>query len=352
MTIESWIDISSQPPSPPHFLDETTTTGFPIEKKEHSRERKSARGNEIPILSDDATHFSNIQEEYEESDSDDEEILDCSTENVIIAKSQETMPVYDAESNLDMGRSTSASLFFTPQPNAFSHPPSNQRHRSVRDNLTSNNLPNVNGHPARYQRRQSSYGESTDHDAALRASLTTLLSIGAGAARGLPKRETVTARGIHKHNEPIGLRFVSETELMALSSSPISHTSTPPSSNVKSNRHRSPDIGLLEKRRRKLNTSDKAKPSNLLAGIQDDIINPTLFTWAVSAGVLVLISVVGFGAGYVIGREVGRQEVATGLNGSALSDGSSCGKEIFKRSSNGLMRFRWSMGGNCKSVAN
>ncbi|EPQ65622.1 Bgt-2636 [Blumeria graminis f. sp. tritici] len=351
MTIESWIDISSQPSSPPHSLGNTTTTGFPVEKKEHSCERKSALGNEIPILSDDAAHFSNIQEEYEESDSDDEEILDSSTENVIIAKSQETMPVYDAESNLDMGRSTSASLFFTPQPNAFSHPPSNQRHRSVRNNLTSNTLSNVHGHPARYQRRQSSYGEPTDHDAALRASLTTLLSIGAGAARSLPKRETVTARGIQKHNEPIGLRFVSEAELMALPSSPISHTSTPPSSNVKSNRHRSPDIGLLEKRKRKLKTSEKAKPSKLLAGIQDDMLNPTLFTWAVSAGVLVLISVVGFGAGYVIGREVGRQEVATGLNSSALADGS-CGKDFFKRSSNGLMRFRWSMGGNCKSVAN
>jgi hypothetical protein len=39
------------------------------------------------------------------------------------------------------------------------------------------------------------------------------------------------------------------------------------------------------------------------------LISPTLMTWVVSAGVVVLVSVVGFGAGYVIGREVGRQEV-------------------------------------------
>lgn len=349
---ESWIDISSRPSSPPHSPDETITTGLSIEKRENSCERQSARSNAISIPGDEVAHFTSSQEEYEESDSDDEEILECSTDHVIPVKSLENPPVYDAESNLDMGRSTSASLFFTPQPNAFSHPPSNQRHRNFGSNLTSNTQPTLHGHTARYQHRQSSYVDSTDHDAALRASLTTLLSIGAGAARGLPKRETVMARGIQSPHEPIGLRFVSETELMAISSSPKSHTSTPPSSNVKPNHNRCPDITLLEKRRRKPNTGEKIKPSKLSTGIQYDMIHPTLFTWAVSAGVLVLVSVVGFGAGYVIGREVGRQEVATGLKGSALADSTSCGKEVFKRSSNGLMRFKWSMGGNCKSVAN
>jgi hypothetical protein len=73
-------------------------------------------------------------------------------------------------------------------------------------------------------------------------------------------------------------------------------------------------------------------------------ISPTLLTWVVSAGVLMLVSVVGFGAGYVIGWEVGRQEGVTGLNSSAvLGDGTSCGREV-ARGSGTLRRFRWGTG--------
>ena len=39
------------------------------------------------------------------------------------------------------------------------------------------------------------------------------------------------------------------------------------------------------------------------------LIHPTLLTWVVSAGVVVLFSAIGFSAGYVIGREVGRVDV-------------------------------------------
>ena len=74
-------------------------------------------------------------------------------------------------------------------------------------------------------------------------------------------------------------------------------------------------------------------------------ISPTLLTWVVRAGVLVLVSVVGFGAGYVIGWEVGRQEAlaAGGVNGSmVLGDGTaSCGREVVRGSGSTLRRFRW-----------
>jgi hypothetical protein len=73
-------------------------------------------------------------------------------------------------------------------------------------------------------------------------------------------------------------------------------------------------------------------------------ISPTLLTWVVSAGVLVLVSVVGFGAGYVIGWEIGRQEAlaAGGGNGSmVLGDGTSCGREVVRGSGGTLRRFRW-----------
>lgn len=72
-----------------------------------------------------------------------------------------------------------------------------------------------------------------------------------------------------------------------------------------------------------------------------EVEDSTLFTWVVSAGVLVLVSVVGFGAGYVIGREVGRQEIgAMGV----LGDGS-CGREVVRGGSGSLRRFRWGIGG-------
>jgi hypothetical protein len=64
------------------------------------------------------------------------------------------------------------------------------------------------------------------------------------------------------------------------------------------------------------------------------------------AGVVVLVSVVGFGAGYVIGREVGRQEAfaaagsSAGVNASSLATDSSCGREVM-RTSGGLRRLRW-----------
>jgi len=71
------------------------------------------------------------------------------------------------------------------------------------------------------------------------------------------------------------------------------------------------------------------------------MISPTLLTWVVSAGVVVLVSVVGFGAGYVLGREVGRQEALSGLG-----DGAACGKEMV-RGSGELRKFRWA---NAKSI--
>lgn len=81
-----------------------------------------------------------------------------------------------------------------------------------------------------------------------------------------------------------------------------------------------------------------------MAAVEEAMISPTLLTWVVSAGVVMLVSVVGFGAGYVIGKEVGRQETLSGLS---VSDNSSCGKEAVRQVS-GIRRFRW---GNGSAIA-
>lgn len=81
------------------------------------------------------------------------------------------------------------------------------------------------------------------------------------------------------------------------------------------------------------------------------MISPTLLTWVMSAGVVVLVSVVGFGAGYVIGREVGRGEVMTGLNGSSMAGGGGgCGREVARGSTGSLKRFKWGIGGAARGV--
>jgi hypothetical protein len=39
-------------------------------------------------------------------------------------------------------------------------------------------------------------------------------------------------------------------------------------------------------------------------------VSPTLLTWVVGAGMLVLVSAISFSAGYVVGRETGHAEAA------------------------------------------
>jgi len=210
-----------------------------------------------------------------------------------------------------------------------------------------------------------------DNDAALRASLTTLLSC-AAAARGLPKKDNGLAgpsgtggigAGVMPGSQPMELRLVPESELMGQqgpsSGSPIpahlrqqsrsaSASSSPsaPSSNSSKNRDAS------EKGKRSSAPQTKspraAKKKRTAAASDADattFISPTILTWVVSAGVVVLVSVVGFGAGYVIGREVGRQEGALSVGmGSrdAAANASSCGRELAKSTPGGtLRRFRW-----------
>lgn len=70
---------------------------------------------------------------------------------------------------------------------------------------------------------------------------------------------------------------------------------------------------------------------------EGQVLSPTLVTWLVSAGVVVIVSVVGFGAGYAMGYESGRQE------GEVLRG---CGREMGVPR---VKRFRW--GGRSGIVA-
>jgi len=69
-----------------------------------------------------------------------------------------------------------------------------------------------------------------------------------------------------------------------------------------------------------------------VTGRLEETIAPTLLTWIVSAGVVVLVSALTFSAGYALGKEAGRAEAA-GLVGQTQRE---CGKEA--------SRWRWGSG--------
>ena len=86
--------------------------------------------------------------------------------------------------------------------------------------------------------------------------------------------------------------------------------------------------------------SRNKKQRRAVSPSRDAQVSPTLMTWVVSAGVVVLFSAISFSAGYAIGKEVGRVE--TGIVDG--KDGIVCGKEVGR----GLRRLRW--GGSSVSV--
>jgi len=141
------------------------------------------------------------------------------------------------------------------------------------------------------------------------------------------------------------LRLVQETELM---DDNADHAGPTPSPRSRKSPARSPtrvtEGTSTDKGKRAVSAgrSPRAtKKKKVATEMADDaLISPTLLTWVVSAGVVVLVSVVGFGAGYVIGREVGRQE-ALSASMSGVNDTTQCGREVMRSSGGGLRRLRW-----------
>ncbi|CAL3966225.1 unnamed protein product [Diplocarpon coronariae] len=346
---ESWVEIASQPSSSSvsSINDEIVTTGLRVQHHPNIRRRRRAQQGALSYLGLEAHQTSaSSQEEYEESESEEDQVLTSSNEHILPPTSRRgfeptsASDTDDDENGTALGRRTGAGPF-TPQPNAFSHPPSaaGQRPAVPGSYFPPHTNPNArHSYPPRVARHHSGYNHHVDHDAALRASLNTLLSIGAAAARGLPKRNQ--SSNTMASNEPIGLRFVPESELLGPPMPLAANTSRPltPSTRARSSPSiSSPELCGLEKARK----SRSVKKKRMQALEEDSLLSPTLLTWA---GVVVLFSVVGFGAGYVIGREVGRGEVV-GFNGG----GGECGRDVV-RGTGGLRRFKWGIGGTARGV--
>jgi hypothetical protein len=309
---------------------------------------------------------SSSQEEYDESESEEDRVLASSNEHVPSSSGFNLMDkgqlrdagaesTDDDENATALGRVSEAAVF-TPQPNVFSHPPpvqNSQRQPVTGPSSTRSSNPPQSSRQSysgrftsRPQPSHSPYNtlspsHQADRDAALRASLTTLLSC-AAAARGLPKRSQNSMLGANTVARPefTGIRLVPESEL----------TGTPPSASSPSSRSQgSPSVSgkdvNIDKGKRnatstKPNIPSRATKKKKVTVVEEAVVSSTLLTWVVSASVVVLVSVVGFSAGYAIGKEVGRQET---LNGLTASENSSCGKEAARQLSE-IRKFRWSNG--------
>lgn len=406
---ESWVEVASQPSSSSlsSIGDEIVTTGLRVGAQSHPHRRRRLQHHYHQSMQQNvvshaaAQTATSSQDEYTETESEGDHSMTSSTENMgarpttgniglersqtAIGPGADFSDSEDDDNGTALGRPSPAQGF-RPQPNAFTHPPAHLSHRSY---STSSAIPPH--HPAARAQSYSSHRSHNrvragfmspayqDNDAALRASLTTLLSC-AAAAKNLPGKRNVAAEpssgepvmgaGVGPGSQPMELRLVPESEL-GPGSSPV-HVSPPPK---QSSRIRQPTTRTTsnssaqsaplsisskeEKGKRAASTSQPnsqraAKKKKVSAASVDDStvtwISPATLTWVLGTGVVLLVSVVGFGAGFVVGREVGRQDIlhTMGSGGAPMNPGAnttSCGGEVIRSTGSGtLRRWRWGSG--------
>ncbi|KAF2253429.1 hypothetical protein BU26DRAFT_222683 [Trematosphaeria pertusa] len=393
---ESWIEIESRPSSSSlsSAADEIITTGLRVQHDSnlHRRRRRSRSTGQFRIGTGyrvtSAGGGNSSQEEYDESESESDRVMTSSNEGIGPSPLQNELPQpprspYSVASSETMSEREgddededddenatavnyprSSRRQFEPRPNAFSHPPTQHAVRTQSGTVYTPRRP-----AARSSSQRHSYPQHTpfnavspqhqaDHDEALRASLSTLLSA-AAAVRGLPKpghSRTVTSNTSGRI-DPTSLRIVPESVALGeipedasshqvssggppTSSSPRTASSSP---SEKSKRKASPPANAANRSSSKDRRA--VKKARRMGPLVDDI-SPTLLTWVVSAGVVVLMSALSFSAGYVVGKEAGHAE-AMGQIGAVGSEAGRCSKEAatgLKGAGLGLRRLRWSGG--------
>ncbi|KAL1852127.1 hypothetical protein Daus18300_012274 [Diaporthe australafricana] len=407
---ESWVEVASQPSSSSlsSIGDEIVTTGLRVGDQSQPPRRRRLQHHyyqsmQQHIVSHAAAQAgTSSQDEYDETESEDDRLMTSSNENmgarsgngnVALQRSQTAIGpsanFSDSDEDDDNGTALgrpSPSQGFRPQPNAFTHPPAHLGHRSY---STSSAIPPH--HPAA---RTQSYSHRShnrvragfmspayqaDNDAALRASLTTLLSC-AAAAKNLPGRrnaaaepssgEPVMGAGVGPSSQPMELRLVPESGL-GPGGSPL-HVSTAPKTSPRTRQAttrttsnssaQSVPASISSKEEKGKRAASTAQPKSQRAtkkkkvatvGVDDNNvtwISPATLTWVLGTGVVLLVSVVGFGAGFVVGREVGRQDILHTMSGGgapmgAGANATSCGGEVIRSSGSGtLRRWRWGSG--------
>lgn len=437
MLVDSWIQLSSPPSSSSLSSagEDIITTGLRLSQSQEQRRRRRLRRS-VPdrdrtmIPHQQRGAFSS-QEQYEESESESDRVMNSSNEGITLSTEEwrVSRPISSASSDNayasnedgDMDEDATAvgsappDDCFTPQPNAFTYTPA-----SPPSTLSSSSRPTTaipaqdlqmpqassyfsqqrpvirtphhrHSFPASQPPQHSPYhiispSHNIDHDAALRASLNTLLSC-AAAARRLPKSD-LTARCAPRSNriDTSTLCMVPESVAKGTGKSSAANATARPAPAL------SPAIitsdGATEPGKRKMTgpsgttatnqpittttprssskhgqqraTKKPRRTSSTPASppaLMDDL-TPTLLTWALSASVVVLVSALSFSAGYVVGKDVGRAEAeaAQGFVEAIGNGGLSCGGDLTREGGMGagtglgLRRWRWTGGGGVVQV--
>ncbi|KAL4918571.1 hypothetical protein BDW62DRAFT_181161 [Aspergillus aurantiobrunneus] len=414
---DSWIEVSSQPSSSSlssaATTDDIITTGLRVQQTDPSHYHRRSRRRRLQRLAAVTTaqveysshEPSSSQDEYEESESESDRVLTSSNEDIARpspigpslphtdgpSTTSDAIPSSDEDdSSTALGMRISSSPF-VPQPNVFSHPrvsedPSWTRPTDVRRSRPISDVSTSSRRTAIRRNSQASTRSSqqapnqqhspynvispshhADHDAALRASLSTLLSC-AAAARGLPKSESQPAPSEPPRAQPASFRLVSESVAMG---EEVNEEDASPDTEMRTSPHskrsmqtpqpmppyprREPSTTRTKRRSsasKDRSSSHSATKKSRRSGTTES--SSAVMTWFISAGVVVLFSAISFSAGYVLGREVGKLEAGTGM-GSVLGDAgvpggrtsAACGQEAVR---GGLKRFRWSPGSTGSGV--
>ncbi|KAJ4295886.1 hypothetical protein N0V88_004588 [Collariella sp. IMI 366227] len=231
---ESWVEVASQPSSSSlsSIGEDIVTTGLRVGSSSYPpRRRRPQQQHPMPasfIIGHPATQggATSSQEEYDETESEEDRVMTSSTEAIHPAANLQLpttarVAVVDTDSDTDddgnataLGRPSNNTPCSGPSPTPSPTPVAPQPPTL---NQLTGHTPAPPGpaklHVPTYQ---------ADNDAALRASLTTLLSC-AAAARGLPnkheeRRSTgpgAAGAGVLPSSQPMELRLVPESELMA-----------------------------------------------------------------------------------------------------------------------------------------
>jgi hypothetical protein len=229
----------------------------------------------------------------------------------------------DDENATAIGISLADTTSYRPPPNAFSRPPAATRHMSLQQYSSSSR-----SHRPRSQRRAHSSSSQhspynvispshhIDHEAALRASLSTLLSC-AAAARSLPRPnrrdtqpETITEAISEDGPNQDAPQNVLQQPAVEFKVTTLDDEIATLDKGKRKAPQSAPSQGTAQAWSPKDRRSAK-KPRRSVVGTRTmEDITPTLLTWVVGAGMLVLVGAISFSAGYVAGREAGHAEAA------------------------------------------
>jgi hypothetical protein len=404
-SLDSWVEIGSQPSasSLSSINDEIVTTGLRVQHDPRHQRRKRVQRPGAPSKVPLPARTSSLgetssQEEYDESESESDRVMMSSGEvPLAIGRLPDARPVprliaqesSDDENRTAVNYAMNNDICFTPQPNAFSHPPPSTPYgrtasqpvqgsyfpsqRPVSRPATRQSLPAQ--HEAGRQHLphnilSPSFNATLQHDEALRASLSTLLSC-AAAARGLKgemkrgQQAVPTTQPRSNRIEPMSFRLLPESALPLAPPQPRNVTQEPTfkptlrrtSTSTTSNSASAPHLPVVVspkdvKRKSRPSSKDRSrhavssKKLRRSSSVEDDFgVSPTLLTWVVSAGVVVVISALSFSAGYSLGKEAGKLEAGSGVFSGGGALGSAAGDEMLLdcareagRSSIGLRR--------------